>query len=193
MKRDLSKPLSRGAARTTSDFTRAFFDLLAQASFESITVNSLCERASYPRATFYNYFDDKYDLLNYCWLWLSQQIHLEEHASLAHDEALYIYFDRIYDFTTENSDLIQRILAHNPETGQMFLSFRTFMDAQMRRIFSHCTVSDQWSIPQEIIANHYSNTLLLVWQWCYLKDVTVTRAQAHHYLHVLLDGIQAAQ
>ncbi|ETJ34337.1 hypothetical protein Q604_UNBC11238G0001, partial [human gut metagenome] len=31
------------------------------------TINELCEKANYPRATFYNYFDDINDLLNYCW------------------------------------------------------------------------------------------------------------------------------
>ena len=56
-----------------------------------ITVGELCKCANYPRATFYNYFDDKFDLLNYCWIGLTQEIHLEEYHHMAHEEALYIF------------------------------------------------------------------------------------------------------
>lgn len=48
--------------------------LLSEKSFEEITVGQLCEAAQYPRATFYNYFDDKYDLLGYCWQTLAAQV-----------------------------------------------------------------------------------------------------------------------
>ena len=50
------------------------FMLLSEKSFEEITVRQLCEAAQYPRATFYNYFDDKYDLLGYCWQTLAEQV-----------------------------------------------------------------------------------------------------------------------
>lgn len=53
MKYDLAKPATRGARRTLEAFRRAMLDALREQPFESVTVNALCERADYPRATFY--------------------------------------------------------------------------------------------------------------------------------------------
>ena len=71
MKKDLNAKLSRGALRTLDAFSGAMMDLLRTKPLMSISVNELCERSSYPRATFYNYFDDRDDLLTYCWTALS--------------------------------------------------------------------------------------------------------------------------
>lgn len=98
-------------------------------------MGELCEGAQYPRATFYNYFDDKYDLLEYCWQTLAAQIGLSEYHHAPENEMLYLYFDRIYDFTRENKSTVSQILLHNPENGYMVSSFRSFLSGQMREIF----------------------------------------------------------
>lgn len=41
-----------------------FYELLKSHTFEKITVKLICEKASINRITFYNYYADKYDLLN---------------------------------------------------------------------------------------------------------------------------------
>lgn len=130
--------------------------------FEEITVGELCEGAQYPRATFYNYFDDKYDLLEYCWQTLAAQIGLSEYHHAPENEMLYLYFDRIYDFTRENRSTVSQILLHNPENGYMVSSFRSFLNGQMREIFQKCMDAAEKEIPKELLADHYSNTLF----WC---------------------------
>ena len=109
-------------------FTGKMFMLLSEKSFEEITVGQLCETAQYPRATFYNYFDDKYDLLGYCWQTLTEQVGLNEYHHAEENEMLYLYFDRIYDFTKQNEEIICKILLHNSEIGYMFSSFRNFLN-----------------------------------------------------------------
>lgn len=79
MKYDISKPITQGAGRTLSAFSMAMFQLLAVKSFEKISAGEICSKARFPRSTFYNYFDDKYDLLNYCWIALSEEIGLGEY------------------------------------------------------------------------------------------------------------------
>ena len=39
-------------------------ELMTRSLFEKITIKQICDRAGVIRATFYNYFDDKYDCLN---------------------------------------------------------------------------------------------------------------------------------
>ena len=164
MKYDLSKPITRGAKRTLDALSGAMFLLLSEKSFEEITVGELCEQAQYPRATFYNYFDDKYDLLNYCWLSLAEKIRLSEYHHAPKNEMLYLFFDRIYAFTKQNNELI----------------------SQMRRIFRECPDALHKDIPNELLADHYSNTLFLVWQWSTVKDSTCDKDQAIKYLQRLL-------
>lgn len=91
MKYDIRKKTTKGAERTLSAFSNTMFGLLSTNPFEEITVNELCRQSNYPRATFYNYFDDKYDLLNYCWYTIGSQLHLKEYAELDPEESLYIF------------------------------------------------------------------------------------------------------
>lgn len=189
MKYDINKELTRGAKRTLNDFKNIMFTLLSEKSFEEITVGELCKHANYPRATFYNYFEDKFDLLNYCWLWITQEIHLEDYQHLPHDETLHIFFDRIYDFSKENRKTIPSIFAHNSEIGYMFSSFQNFMNSQMRNIFRTCSDAEKSIVPSEVLADHYSNTILLIWQWCILKNQDCTKEQAFEYLKCLVGHV----
>ena len=186
MKYDFTKPLTNGAKRTLTAFSRNMFVLLSKQSFEEITVGQLCKAAQYPRATFYNYFDDKYDLLNYCWQTLAEQIGLSEYHHAKENEMFYLYLDRIYDFTKQNEDMIRKILLHNSEVGYLFFSFRNFLNNKMRFLFSNCPEALQKDIPNELLADHYSNVLFLVWQWAAIKKPNCTKEQAHSYLTQLM-------
>ncbi len=189
MKYDITKPLTKGAKRTLEAFSTKMFLLLSEKSFEEITVGQLCETAQYPRATFYNYFDDKYDLLNYCWQTLAEQVGLSEYHHADENEMLYLYFDRIYDFTKQNEPIICKVLIHNSEAGYMFSSFRNFLNNEMRLIFKTCPEAVQKDIPNELLADHYSNTLFLVWQWAAIKNTNCSKEQAHKYLKLLISHI----
>ena len=186
MKYDITKPLTKGAKRTLAAFTGKMFMLLSEKSFEEITVGQLCEAAQYPRATFYNYFDDKYDLLGYCWQTLAEQGGFSEYHHAEENKMLYLYFDRIYDFTKQHEEMICKILLHNSEVGYMFSSFRNFLNNKMRFIFKTCPEAMQKDIPNELLADHYSNTLFLVWQWTAIKKSDCTKEQAHEYLRILI-------
>ena len=189
MKYDLTKPPTRGAQRTLDDFRRRMLRLLSEKAFEEISVNEICEGAHYPRATFYNYFDDKYDLLNYCWIWLATQIRLEEYPKMDPSEMIYVFFDRAYDFTKKNEMMIMQVLSRNVETGMMFGDFRNFMIRQVQKIFGEVVKEDS-PIPREIIAEHLSNTLILVWQWCNIGNKECTKEQARVYLRLLLGNLK---
>ncbi|WP_099469232.1 TetR/AcrR family transcriptional regulator [Konateibacter massiliensis] len=132
MKYNLNGKPNRFAQRTLSDFSNALFTLLSKKSFEEITVNELCEISNYPRATFYNYFEDIFDLLNYCWLSLTKEIYT---------------------------------------------------------IMENCPCTSKYPIPYELVAEHYSNTILLLIEWCFLKNKCSSKEEAIEHLKYLLNGI----
>ena len=104
---------------------------------------------------------------------------------------LYLYFDRIYDFTQAHLDVIDAIISHNPEVGYMFSSFHSFLNREMRIIFKDCQEASRMDIPNELLADHYSNTLFLVWEWATRERGGFSKEKAHSYLKLLLSGLHA--
>lgn len=62
--------------RTKKLLLDSLMQLLQEHAFEKIGVNDICERAMVHRATFYNHFDDKYDLFNYALSQLEDEMYL---------------------------------------------------------------------------------------------------------------------
>ena len=44
---------------------KSLFELLEEKDFDDIKINEICDNALVHKTTFYNHFEDKYDLLNY--------------------------------------------------------------------------------------------------------------------------------
>ena len=102
MKYDVSKKLTKGAARVLDAHSKAMFELLASIPFEDITVGKICELSGYPRATFYNYFDDKYDLLDFCMQAISKYVKIDEYSGIPIGAMIEIYLGRLYDILAES-------------------------------------------------------------------------------------------
>ena len=52
--------------RTYDQLIASLIKLLAEKSFEELSVSEICDTAQVHRATFYKHFDDKYEFLNFC-------------------------------------------------------------------------------------------------------------------------------
>ncbi|MBT1180908.1 TetR/AcrR family transcriptional regulator [Bifidobacterium sp. CP2] len=190
MKKDLNGKLTRGAQRTLDAFFDAMTGLLATTSFTDISVNSLCERAGYPRATFYNYFEDRDDLLNYCWTALSMQTNLTDLASSEPEHRVDTALDAMADLLESNADLLRAVLEHNPPAGPLFSSLHMFIEGRAHEIMRTCVDLDRFDLPADLIADHYANTMMLVLDWAYLRGHELTREQLHAYAHTLLGGVE---
>ena len=59
----LANPNDPRAKRTKNYIQNAFADLLTEKDFETISIQDIMDRAGLNRATFYNHYQDKYELL----------------------------------------------------------------------------------------------------------------------------------
>ena len=191
MKHDLNKKMTKGTIRTLSDFRCAMFRLLSELSFEDITVGEICIAANYPRATFYNYFEDKYDLLEYCFSWIISSLYIDNFKEEKSEDLLYLYFDRAFDFLTEHREVVEKILKSNGEEGYFSSSIHTYLQKVLRKIFqaTNCNKS-HGNIPKELLAEHYCNTIILLLKWSFLTRHKCTKEEAHNYIGMLLGGIK---
>lgn len=190
MKYDLNNKTNRFAERTLLAFSSTLMQLLETKRFEDITVRKICEACNYPRATFYNYFDDSYDLLNYCWMTMAQEIELGDYLEIAEEKRIYIIFGRVYDYFDSCKDRLEKIMAHNSLDGALFTSFTLFLRQQVFRLLKDCPFKDKSMIPQELLAEHYSNTLQLVFEWCFLRKKISSKEEAEKCLTYLLSNFQ---
>lgn len=186
MKYDLSKKMTRGAKRTLESFSKTMFTLLSKKPFENISVNEICEVSNFPRATFYNYFDDKYDLLNYCWYLISSEINIEEHTSIPSEEVINVLFDRLYNLFNKHSELLAKILKNNPSNSPLLNHYHSYLKHTMQMVFNECLDIGNKNVPLEIIAVHFSNTLLIILEATFFSPEPISLEEAHKYLNYLL-------
>ncbi|KRK87153.1 TetR/AcrR family transcriptional regulator [Lentilactobacillus sunkii] len=187
MKYDLTKKPTRGAQRTLESFSQTMFKLLSEEPFERISVNKICDISNFPRATFYNYFDDKFDLVDYCWYVIAQEIEVDKATEVKSNQSLIIYFDRLYDVFKNNRHLLDNILQYNEFSGQLVNSFVNYFKDKMQTILSGSIDYSKAGLPVELIADHCSETVILVLKWIFLKHHDADKRLAHTYLKKLLN------
>lgn len=185
LKYDLNKKRTPTAQRILDTFSGALLELLQEKSFDRVTVNELCIKTGIPRATYYNYFDDKYDLLDYCWLLISEAIGIGDNAGTA-QLPLNQYFDRLYDFLDHYRQRISAVVEHNPIDGTLIASFTAYLKAKAQDILGESLSGIDTNVPLALLADYYGNTVLLILEWIFFNGHALSKQEAHQYMTALL-------
>lgn len=189
MKIDLNDRNTSFAKRLLNDFSSGLIQLLQEKKLESITIAQLCEKTSYPRSTFYNYFEDIYDLMDYCWEAIGQRINISDYQNIEHDKRTLVLFDMVYDYMEANRASIDRLLKHNSIDGAMLQSLDRFIKKTIYNMVNECPFSYKYPVPYEIVAVHYSNTVQMILSACFL-DKSITKDEAVSYIDFLLGTLE---
>lgn len=189
MKFENKKKINRSSKRNLETFSSTLFQLIEQKSFETISVNEICDISDYPRATFYNYFHDKYDLLEYCWSILEKEMKLDLYREVSSEELLYMVFNSMYDYFSLHSEELSHILYVNFLDGVLVTTFGAYMKQKILMIMTNSDCPNISILPYQMIAEHYCNTLLLVLEWSFVRSDKLTRMQANESLTYLLNDI----
>ena len=188
MKYDVSKGISRSAGRVFSAFREALYLLLQRQSFESITVQALCSEADYPRSTFYNYFNDIYDLLAFCLDSPIQGLDSQKYKPYSSADRVYAVFADLYDLLETQRNALSRIFINNKPDGVLRTAFIRQLENRVLLSLADA-LPEQDAISREMLAEHCAGVLLLVFTWCFVKKDFLSKEAGMDALRFLIGGL----
>ena len=188
VKYDISGGVSRSAGRVFAAFREALFTLLQRQSFESISVQSLCNAANYPRSTFYNYFDDIYDLLSFCLDSPIDGFDGEKYKPYSSADRVYAVFADLYDQLEPQRGALNRVFANNKPDGVLRTAFMQQLEQRTLLALSDALPAED-AIPRQMLAEHCAGVLILVFCWCFIKKDYLSKEAGMDALRYLVGGL----
>ncbi len=166
MKLDDKRRKSITAKRTIKIFIESLCELMMEKPFEKITVSDICEVAMIPRATFYNYYEDKYDLLDtYCEEFVRRP-GLEPPTADHKDYSIFA-LSKILQLVDDEHEFLQRIVELNAH-GIVFQQMRVSMEKQILWLYSEGSFPAS-AMPRDLDAQLTSSMIIAICQW-WLKN-----------------------
>ena len=190
MKVDLSGKTGRFARRTLSDFSENMILLLTDMPLEEISVRKICDTCNYPRSTFYNYFDDIYDLMDYCWTAIVKDMNLEQYMIIPAEDRTKEIFLMLYDYLDGYRPQIHKILSKNGLNGRCMSSLRLFMRGQIKDIVSRCPYTKDFPLREDVMVDYYAVTVEMLLEKCFLEKNPLSKEDAVQSLVFLLGTIE---
>ena len=190
MKINLSDKTSRFAKRTLADFSEKMMVMLEDMSLEEISVQKICGVCNYPRSTFYNYFDDIYDLMDYCWIAIMKDMDIEKYLNVQGEQNTEQIFSLLYEYLDRYRPQIYRILLKNSLEGRCMASLRAFMKKQIRQIISMCPGTRDFPVREDVMVDYYAATLEMLLEKCFLAKEQLSKEEALQAVGFLLGSVE---
>lgn len=189
MKIDVNKHLTLGAKRTLKAFRIAMFEELSEKEFDKITVNDICQRSEYPRATFYNYFDDKIDLLQYLWSYIAKDVFEQLSKDTSNRNTLVNAFNLLLGFFHSNESLLINIKRNNGVNSHLWHNMSGYLKHEVNKIvYKYCAENNSNQVPAKMISRFFSDLLIGMLEWCLFDEPEIDTEKADKYLIALLNG-----
>ena len=149
--------------RTRKLLCNALFELMQEEDFDKIGVNQICERAMVHRATFYNHFSTKNDLLNFALDELQEEMFNStiERENYSSSKEMYIdLIERAFDFLEKNRSKFNSVISKNSE------KILTLIADTMRRSIKYFIGKNKYKedtiVPVDIIIDFFMGGITFV-------------------------------
>ncbi|MCR5490566.1 MAG: TetR/AcrR family transcriptional regulator [Bacilli bacterium] len=180
--------LRNSSKRTIEAFCRAEGQLLATKPYRSITVQEICEIAQYPRATFYNYFDNKSDLLDYLIISIVEQ--KVKRPNEAGEKQEYAYFKAAYDILDESESQIMKIIKINSDDNDFLIATKNYLEKKALDGLPRAQYDEaKHGLPYEIYISYVTSATWAVLKYRFFYGRPCTKEQAVSYLRKVIDNI----
>lgn len=174
--------------RTRKLLCMSLMDLMQTKSFEKLSVNDICEKAMVHRATFYNHFNDKNDLLNYALDDLQEELFeksIEKETYSSQKEMFMVLVECVIDFMTENRQKLRLIFNNSSEKMSSLVS--TTIKRSIRYLISKNKYKQEYLLPIDIIVNFFTGgTTMIGIDWLESSN-PYTKIEMMKFFDVLLN------
>lgn len=182
MKLDFRAKLSVSQKRTTTMIVNALYMLLTKKSFDEITVREICKISLIPHSTFYNYFEDKYDVVKWSFYAIVYDYYPEMDEIMNHYDNIEKSADLLYDFIDDYRGIMSKVAKKNPVDGTFYKIIKTCMYEIGEIIAKNCTRDKDFGIPYEIVFGNYVNGFNEVLVQSFYEKKVYTRDQIKTYM-----------
>ena len=165
--------------RTQKAIIDAFYELLDEKSFGSITVIDICDRALINRGTFYTHFEDKYQLLDKC---ISDVMYgLHEQVKQAHGENdLITYYNEVMalgiNYLAQHRRRLRTIIL-KADSALVFDKVHEILTHNIvNRLSKAKPKAGMGKVPADILAEFFAGGIISLIKWWL---VAAGRAQLH--------------
>lgn len=175
--------------RTRKLLSNALFELLQTKKFDELSVLDICEKAMVHRATFYNHFEDKSHLLEFCLEDLQEELFNKTVNQKKYSSAKEMYLNlisNIFDYVEENKEKIYKIMEYN-NIDKMKNLINNFLITSVRYLISHNEFNDTYTLPQKVIVDFLVGGLSNIgFSWILSKEKE-TKETLLGYVGILLN------
>ena len=177
--------------RTLKNLRQALTDLLKVKPLDKISIQELCDLAMISRGTFYNYFYDKYDLLNYDW----SQIQLIIDPKFTHPdlgmndykEYIHLFLKNLIDYLSKERDTYQLIMVNNSDSIFTINMHEYIADQILLRLEEATDDTNLTTIPLELLATVYGSTIITVSKWWLDSGKEYTKQEVYKFFTIIIE------
>lgn len=169
MKNSVNKKMTIATKRNYKLLSDALFALMSKRSFNSISVVDICEKAMVPRATFYNHFEDKFDLLRYSF---REKIDTFEAGTEDYVPGTQAYFEvilsKVIDYLIIHKELFIKMLRADDNMGIMEL--QKLISSKFYEGFYRSQEKVEFNVPLEPLSEFYAGAIIFTIKWYIEND-----------------------
>ena len=155
--------------RTYNQLTEALIKLLAQKSFDDLTVLEICNRANVHRATFYKHFVDKHDFLNCCFKMKLAELELEktdkDFSIEQMNENCMKMIKKVISFIEDNKDFVFCVSFEHYSSSFTNSLSDAIADFIIEQIRSKASFSEKLGYNLQLMAYYYSGAIVSLVRW----------------------------
>lgn len=179
--------------RTYRQLYQALIELLAEKSFDEITIIEICTKAEIHRATFYKHFVDKYDFLHTCLKMKLEELSFEPEETKYKAETVktscMMMVNRILDFVVENMNLLKRV-----KQNEYSCTFNTVLtecvsDFLTSRLKSLTDISDKLGDNIYMDSHFYSGAIVNLIRWWIDGENNLKKEDIMNYAELKIDDL----
>lgn len=160
MKNGVSRHLTATAKRNIMQLEISLMRILEEKPFEKISAVDVCRNADVPRSTFYNYFDDKYDLLRYTLYSIAQEIKTAVDENQNDEQYIRAIIYCLFEMYEKHSQFIKKVSSVNCNSSLYVEIKQLLREILIQRFEKNSLAGKKYNADIEAMAEFYSNGIV---------------------------------